>query len=102
MSLGSWAYIIGIIIGLAVGIWNPLSVLITWIIIGLGVIIGVLAWMYNDAKYVFASSMGLVLLSQWGPNALINANMMINMLYWITIMFIPVALISAVKLVVKK
>lgn len=102
LNPGDWAFIIAVIIGIVTGIINMMTGWLVWAMIAIGLAVGALMWKYNDKKNTLIASAAVVLLAQWGPNALINANTMINVLYSLTIMFVPIALITCLRYALSK
>jgi len=99
---GDWAFIAAVIIGVIAGIADRMSTWLVWVLIAIGLVVGILMWAYNDKKNTLIASIAIVILAQWGPNALIHAQTMINIMYSLTIMFVPVALITCVRYAVSK
>jgi hypothetical protein len=89
----------GILVGAVFGVLNMFTPLVTWILLLFGAAIGVFLWRYGDGKQVLFASLVLVVIGQFGPNALINANTMLNVLNGIMLVFLPVSIICAARIV---
>ncbi|MBU1975032.1 MAG: hypothetical protein KKG59_01370 [Nanoarchaeota archaeon] len=102
LNIGSYAFLFGIVFAIVLAVIDRPSTILAWIMITVGLIIGILMWMYHETIPTLIASVAFIVLAQFAPNALIEANMMLNILYKMTIVFTPVALLSAIKLVIVK
>jgi hypothetical protein len=101
-SFGSFAFALGFLICIFFGIIGQISNTIAWFLIGFGIVIGILNWLWNDPRPFLMASFAIVVIAQFGPNALINANTMLVILDRMTILYVPVVLLNALKLVFDK
>jgi hypothetical protein len=101
-TFGSFAFALGFLVALFLGILGALSSALVWFLIGIGVLIGVVNWLWNDPKPFLMASFAIVVVGQFGPRGLIDANTMLAILDRLVIVFLPVVLINALKLVFDK
>lgn len=108
-TFGAWAFLIGIILAVLVGIFagDKINSLILWIIIGLGLIIGYFV-SEKDARTFLMASAALTVVSYVGISGMVlNAAIMgvdigkviSSVLGTLLMLFVPATIISALKTV---
>jgi len=100
-KIGSWAFIIGVVIALVVGIFSRKEPIVTTILILLGLIVGLLNVTGRETTPFLLASVSLVIVSSMGGSALadvatIGATLK-NILSAIMIFVMPATIIVALK-----
>lgn len=70
-KIGSWAFIVGVIIALVAGYW-PLSPMITSVLLALGLIVGLLNVGGHETQPFLLATVSLVIVASFGGNLLAN------------------------------
>jgi uncharacterized membrane protein len=95
--LGSWAFLIGVILAIVFGFLGPLSTTLIWILMGLGVLIGLLNIAGKEvAPFLFAGAV-LVIVSTFGSSVVSRVEIAAQMLDALTVLFVPATIIVALK-----
>lgn len=95
--IGSWAFIIGVILALIVGLFDAAPIL-TWLLIVLGLVVGVLNVSGKEATTFLFVSLVLVVISAFTGGMVANDNpYILGMLRAIVIFIAPAALLVALK-----
>jgi hypothetical protein len=95
---GGLAFLAGVVLAIFFGILGITSTPIVYALIIIGCGIGVVHWLFADAKTMLLASVAIIVVSQFGPNSLVNANLFVVILDRLNLIFTPVALINAVHL----
>lgn len=99
-KVGSWAFIIGLIIAIIAGFW-PLGAVITTVLIILGLIVGFLNVTGKETNSFLFSALVLVLMASLGGQMLSSiqyVGLMLQSIFEAMMLFIiPAALIVALK-----
>jgi len=102
-QIGSWSFIIGVIISLVAGLWNQ-STSVTSVIIILGVVVGFLNIRGKEAMTFLLASVSLVLMSAVGSGAFIGipvlGKYLEHMLNNLILFTMPAAMIVALRVIV--
>ena len=103
-KIGAWAFLIGIVIAVTLGVFSAQVASATkdtvlWILIFLGIIIGVLNITNKESKNFLFASLALVIVSYFGGIVLKIIPTLGSVLGALLILFIPTTIIVALKLV---
>ena len=101
--IGAWAFLIGIILAIIVGLLGLLEgpSVETWtiVLVLLGVIIGLLNVIGTEVKEFLMAGAVLVIVSALGGQAMLSVNYIGPMLQALIVLFVPVTIIVALKAV---
>ncbi|MFH1425221.1 MAG: hypothetical protein ABIG28_00625 [archaeon] len=96
-ALGSWSFLIGVVLAVIFGLLGPLNMNITYILMVLGVIIGLLNIADEEVTpFLFAGAI-LVIVSSFGQNVMSNVAFLSRVLNALIILFVPATIIVALK-----
>jgi len=96
--LGSWSFLIGVILALIVGIFgSPNSIVISYVLVILGVLIGLLNIADEEVHPFLISGTVLVLVSALGQSILSPISHVNAMLSSLVALFVPATIIVALK-----
>ncbi len=96
-KLGSWAFIVGIVISLVAGFWQ-LGIVLTAVLIVLGLIVGFLNVTGSESTPFLLATVSLVIVSSFGGAILANVSLVLqNMLNALIVFVIPATIIVAIK-----
>ncbi len=100
-KIGSWAFIIGVIIALIVGIFSSGEPIVTTILILLGLIVGLLNVTGRETTPFLLASVSLIIVSKFGGDVLVNVatigSYLSGILGAIMTFVIPATIIVALK-----
>lgn len=97
-SLGGWAFIIGTVLALLFGLIG-LTDSISWLLVILGLIIGILNITHNETQQFLISGTVLVIVSSFGIDAMNIIPVLGNVLQAMLLLFVPATIIVALKAV---
>jgi hypothetical protein len=98
-KIGSWAFILGIVIALIAGFW-PLGSIVTAVLILLGLIVGFLNVTGKETTPFLLATVSLVIVSNFGGAVLADVSSVLqNMLSALIVFVIPATIVVAVKAV---
>jgi len=98
-KVGSWAFILGILIALIAGFW-PLNSIVTAILIILGIVVGFLNVTGRETTPFLLATVSLVIVSNFGGAVLADVSWVLqNMLEALIVFVIPATIVVAVKAV---
>jgi hypothetical protein len=98
-KIGSWAFILGIILALVAGFW-ALNPIVTAILIVLGLIVGFLNVTGHETTPFLLATVSLVIVSNFGGDVLsVVSPVLQRMLNTLIIFVIPATIVVAVKAV---
>ena len=100
--IGAWAFLIGVILAVIVGIFNAqigarASTIISAILVILGLIVGLLNVGSKDIKTFLLAGVSLVIVSAMGQIALGVITYVADILNALLILFVPATIIVALK-----
>jgi len=98
-TVGSWAFVIGVIMALVLGVFGPLSTLMTTLLMLLGLIVGFLNVTQRESKTFLLAAVSLVIVSNFGRTSLETIEVLVNMLNALMVLFVPATIIVALKTV---
>jgi hypothetical protein len=101
-KLGVWAFLIGIIIAVTLGVFSAQVTLSTktivlWVLIFLGIIIGLLNITHKESSGFLLASLALVIVSYLGVSVLMIIPILRNILLSLLVLFVPTTIIVALK-----
>lgn len=104
--LGSWAFLVGIIIAVLIGlgVWVSLSATVVVVLVLLGLVIGLLTIGAKDVEPFVMASIAFLLAAYIGKGALVNASSIVNLvnvLDAIIALMVPATVVVALKEVFK-
>ncbi|MBI2145752.1 hypothetical protein HYU22_00235 [Candidatus Woesearchaeota archaeon] len=99
--LGSWAFLIGLILAvlLGLGLTGPYASTMVWVVFLLGIVVGLLNVTHNETTTFMTSGTVLVLVSFLGATVVQSVNIpyMANILNGILTLFVPATIIVALR-----
>src|SRR3989344_4537331 len=98
-SMGSWAFIIGVIIAVLVGLLGTLSPLWLGILVVLGLVVGLLNVTGSESSSFLLAAVSLVIVSAFGRNVLSAISALGSVLDAIMALVVPATVIVALKAV---
>lgn len=98
-SIGSWAFLIGLIIAVIVGFFGSVGVTTGWILVILGLIVGLLNIAEKEVQNYLIAGTVLVILSSFGSNVFAAVSPLDTVLTALLFLFVPSTVIVALKYV---
>ena len=103
-QIGAWAFLIGIVLAVTLGVFilqvTPTTQnIVLWILVILGIIIGVLNITNKESKNFLLAALALVIVSYFGKTALSIIPTLGSILGALLILFIPTTIFVALRLV---
>lgn len=98
-SIGSWAFIIGVVIAVLVGLFGTLSPLWLGILVILGLVVGLLNVTGSESSNFLLAAISLVIVSAFGRNVLSAISFLGSVLDAIMVLVVPATVIVALKAV---
>lgn len=95
--LGSWSFLIGVILALVFGIIGNLSPGVTYVLVVLGIVIGLLNIAEEEATPFLMSGAVLVIVSTLGQGVVQLVPIFYVTLQALTMLFVPATIIVALK-----
>jgi len=101
-SLGAWAFLIGIVVAVTIGVFSAqvtgqAQEIMLWLLIFLGIIVGLLNITNKESSSFLLVVVSLVIVSYFGRTILMIIPVLGNMLWALLILFIPTTIIVALK-----
>jgi len=101
-KLGAWAFLIGIVIAVSLGVFSAqvtatTQEIVLWLLIFLGFIIGLLNITNKESSGFLLVIVALVIVSYFGRTVLIIIPVLASVLEALLILFIPTAIIVSLK-----
>jgi len=101
-TLGAWAFLIGIVVATTIGIFSAqvtgqVQEVVLWLLIFLGIIVGLLNITNKESLGFLLVIVALVIVSYFGKTILMIVPVLRNILWALLILFIPTAIIVALK-----
>ncbi|OIO41304.1 hypothetical protein COU56_02320 [Candidatus Pacearchaeota archaeon CG10_big_fil_rev_8_21_14_0_10_31_9] len=96
-SLGGWAFLVGVILAVILGVLGPVSG--TWLIVlvVIGLVIGLLNVTGREVKPFLLSGVVLIIASALGQNVMADVQILDNILQALLAIFVPATVIVAIK-----
>ena len=95
--LGSWAFLIGVILAVVFGFMGSLSQNLIYILVILGVIVGLLNIGDEEVSPFLMAGVVLVIVSTLGQSVVASINYFDTILQALTVLFVPATIIVALK-----
>jgi hypothetical protein len=95
--IGSWAFLIGVILALVFGLFGSLSAEITYILVVLGIIIGLLNIGADEVNAFLMSGTVLVIVGALGQTTVQLVPIFQVALQSLTLLFVPATIVVALK-----
>jgi len=96
-GVGGWAFIIGAIVAILVGLFGSLNTLWSWILVLIGIIVGFLNVTEAESKDFLLATVALVVVAAFGREALTSIRILGNVLAAIMMIVVPATVIVALK-----
>ena len=96
--IGSWAFLIGVILVVVFGLFvGSISTKMTYLIIALGILVGLLNVTSQEVRPFLTAGTVLVIVSSLGENVIESLPLFQRVLQYLTILFVPATIIVALK-----
>lgn len=95
--IGSWAFLIGVILALLLGLLNVMSVTWIYVLIAIGIIIGLLNVADQEVQPFLMSGVVLIIASALGQTVTAQVPRLDGMLQALLAIFVPATIIVAIK-----
>jgi hypothetical protein len=100
--IGAWAFLIGIVIAVTIGVFSaqiiwPTQEIALWLLIFLGVVVGLLNITNKESSGFLLAAVALVIVSYFGRTILMIVPTLANVLWALLILFVPATIIVALK-----
>lgn len=95
--LGSWSFLIGVILAVIFGLLGDLSQTVIYILVVLGLIIGLLNIADEEVSPFLMAGTVLVIVSTLGQSVVSSVGVFDTMLQALTVLFVPATIIVALK-----
>ncbi len=95
--VGSWAFLIGVILALVLGALGTLSNTMVWLLVLLGLVIGFLNITEKEVKPFLTAGTVLVLVSFLGSGIMQKVAILGNILDALLVLFVPATIIVALR-----
>lgn len=98
-TIGSWAFLIGVIIAVIVGLLGSVGTTMGWVLVILGLIVGILNITEKEVQSFLLAGTVLVILASFGQNVFNAVSPLDTVLSALLFMFVPSTVIVALKYV---
>lgn len=95
--IGKWAFLIGVILALIIGLLGALNATWLWILVIIGLIIGLLNVADKETVPFLWSGLALIIASTFGQSVLSGVLILNNVLNALLAIFVPATVIVAIK-----
>lgn len=99
-KIGSWAFLIGVVLAVVLGLFMPaggLNSTWTWILVIIGLVVGFLNVTSDEASHFLMSGAVLVIVSALGSGVLSETARLADVMSVLLTIFIPATIIVAIK-----
>ena len=96
-TLGSWAFLIGVIIAVVLGFLGKIEPTIGWLLVIIGLIVGILNIAEKEVQNFLMAGTVLVIVSSLGADVLSVVPQLEGVLNAFLFMFVPATIIVALK-----
>ena len=96
-TLGSWSFLIGVILAVIFGLMGDLSQTLIYILVVLGIIVGLLNIAEEEVTPFLMSGAVLVIVSTLGQSVVSSVGIFDTILQALTVLFVPATIIVALK-----
>ncbi|MBU2496487.1 MAG: hypothetical protein KJ767_00310 [Nanoarchaeota archaeon] len=98
-SLGSWAFLIGLVIAVIVGFFGSVGTTMGWVLVILGLIVGLLNIAEKEVQSYLLAGTVLVILASFGAGVFAAVAPLDTVLTALLFLFVPSTVIVALKYV---
>ncbi len=98
-TLGSWAFLIGVVIAFILGLFGTVNATMAWVLVILGLIVGIFNITEKEVQNFLLAGTVLVILSNFGANVFATVAPLNTVLDAFMFMFVPATVIVALKYV---
>lgn len=95
--LGSWAFLIGVILAVILGLFGGLTPTMVWILFVIGLIVGLLNVTDEETQPFLIAGVVLIIAGAFGQDVLSTIPLLNNMFYALLVIFVPATVIVAVR-----
>ncbi len=99
VSIGSWAFIIGVLIAVLFGLLGSLNSTVIFILVVLGLLVGLLNITAKETNSFLLAAVSLVIVSAFGKNVLGAISVLGRILDAMIVLVVPATVIVALKAV---
>ena len=96
-KVGSWAFLVGVILAIALGAFGTLSRTMAILLVLLGLVVGFLNITQKEVKGFLMAAVSLVIVAYFGKGAMEIIPILGHMLDALLVMFVPATMIVALK-----
>lgn len=96
-KLGGWAFLIGVILALVLGFLGQLNATWTWILVIIGLIIGLLNITEAEVDSFLMAGVVLIIASAFGGSVVSAVPVLNNILQALLAIFVPATIIVAIR-----
>lgn len=97
-KIGGWAFLVGVVLAVVLGIFNiAVGSMWTWILVVIGLVIGLLNVTSEEAHHFLMSGAVLVIVSALGSGVLSETPQLANVMTTLLTVFIPATIIVAIR-----
>ena len=95
--LGSWAFLIGVVLALVLGLFGVMNETWIYVLIFIGLIVGLLNVADNEVEPFLLSGIALIIASALGQGVTAQVSVLNNVLDSLLAIFVPATIIVAIK-----
>ena len=96
-KLGRWAFLIGVILAVVLGIFGPLSSTWVGLLVLIGLIVGLLNITESETNSFLMSGLALIIASVFGQSVLQQVSVLNNILDALLAVFVPSTIIVSIR-----
>lgn len=95
--LGSWAFLVGVVLAIVLSIIGPISQTMTYVLIAIGLVVGLLNIKVEEVQPFLLSGIVLIIAASMGQGVISVVPMLESVLQALLLVFIPATIIVALK-----
>ena len=95
--IGSWAFLIGVVLAILLGAFGALTQTMTWILVVIGLIVGFLNVTDKETQPFLLSGAVLIIASAFGQQVVAVSPVFNRILESLLLIFVPATIIVAIK-----
>lgn len=95
--IGSWAFLLGVVLALIFSIAVPITQTVMWILVVIGLVVGFLNVADKEVGPFLMSGAVLIIVSALGQGVLYTSPMLVRILDALLLIFVPATIIVAIK-----
>jgi len=96
-AIGSWSFLIGVVLAVVFGLFGALSQNVIYILMVLGIIVGLLNIADEEATPFMMAGAVLVIVATLGQSVVSSVSLFDGILQALTVLFVPATIIVALK-----